>query len=348
MEPREWLEAFWSGERPEQVPYTIYWWEWEGCAKDPAWQPMFDAGLRVTFTTPTAMERTKDLEREESTYVENGHQMRKQVMRTSVGTLTATWRDGWPDTYWLKEPEDYRILRHIVENTEVVADYSAVPNAQRDLGEIAIVHACIPRTPLQAILVDYAGLENFSMHVLMYEEEVRGLYEAMLNNFRKSVEIVAQGEPRYVESYENFTSETLGPDRYRDFLLPVYRECFPILEEAGKIVGVHYDGRIASCKGLVAQAPIDVIESFTTPPEGDMSLAEAREAWPGKRIWCNINVSDYALPPAELRRRVLHAVQEGAADGRGLAFEVSEHLPRNWRESMPVVLEALRETRSSS
>jgi hypothetical protein len=32
------------------------------------------------------MERTKDLEREESTYVENGHQIGEQVMRTSVGT----------------------------------------------------------------------------------------------------------------------------------------------------------------------------------------------------------------------------------------------------------------------
>jgi hypothetical protein len=30
-----------------------------------------------------------------------------------------------------------------------------------------------------------------------------------------------------------------------------------------------------------------------------MSLAEAREARPGKRIWCNINVSDYALPPPD-------------------------------------------------
>ena len=31
-------------------------------------------------------------------------------------------------------------------------------------------------------------------------------------------------------------------------------------------------------------------------------------------------------------------------DGRRLAFEVSEQYPANWKESMPVVLEALQET----
>lgn len=126
------------------------------------------------------------------------------------------------------------------------------------------------------MLVDYAGLENFGIHLLMYEEEVRGLYQAFLDVFRKSVEIVAQGKERYVNCYENFTAETLGPARYREFLLPVYEECFPLLRESGKIIGTHYDGKIATCKEHVARAPIDVIESFTRAPEGDMELREAR------------------------------------------------------------------------
>ena len=33
-----------------------------------------------------------------------------------------------------------------------------------------------------------------------------------------------------------------------------------------------------------------------------------------------------------------------APDGKGLAFEVSEHLPQNWAGAMPAVLEALKET----
>ena len=40
-------------------------------------------------------------------------------------------------------------------------------------------------------------------------------------------------------------------------------------------------------------------------------------------------------------------VSQAAPDGRRLAFEVSEHIPVNWRESLPVVLEALKETEKS-
>ncbi len=130
------------------------------------------------------------------------------------------------------------------------------------------------------------------------------------------------------ESYENFTSRHWDRIVYRDFLLPVYRECFPILEEAGKIVGVHYDGRIASCKDLVAQAPIDVIESFTTPPEGTCRLPrrarQGRASGSGATSTC---------PTTRSRRRTAaespRCRSGGAAGGRELAFEVSEHLPQN-------------------
>ena len=41
----------------------------------------------------------------------------------------------------------------------------------------------IGRTPLQTILVDYAGLENFSFHLVEYADEMQELYEALLENF---------------------------------------------------------------------------------------------------------------------------------------------------------------------
>ena len=41
-------------------------------------------------------------------------------------------------------------------------------------------------------------------------------------------------------------------------------------------------------KDLIAQTGIDVIEAFTPPPIGDLSVAEARKAWGEKTIiWVN-------------------------------------------------------------
>jgi hypothetical protein len=57
-------------------------------------------------------------------------------------------------------------------------------------------------------------------------------------------------------------------------------------------------------------------------------------------------VALYELPPAQLKATVLDRVAEAAPDGTKLAFEVSEQYPANWRASIPIVLEALKETRT--
>ncbi|TVR55570.1 MAG: hypothetical protein EA426_14900 [Spirochaetaceae bacterium] len=346
MTIRERLEAFWAGERPDEIPYTIYHTKWEDAQDDPSWAQLFEDGLGLTFKEYPFRLEHKDLDVIQREAVENGRSVRHVTWRTSRGEISARWTDGWQEEHRLKSAEDYRVMTHIVENTEIVAEYDSFGVAEQRMQPYAVTWSMVGRTPLQEILVDYAGLESFSFHLFDYEEEVRQLYEALLEKFRRKAEIVAAGPGRFVSNLENFTAETLGPDRYEEFLLPVYEECFAPIHEAGKIIGSHYDGKTACVKDLIARAPIDLIESLTPAPEGDLSLAECRAAWPTKLFWSNLNASVYELPPAELHRLVLDRVQEAAPDGRRLAFEISEARQENWRDSIPVVLNALKETRS--
>lgn len=339
------LEAFWAGERPDQIPYTIYQNEWRHASDDPAWEAMYDEGLGVTYHAGSSRQETQNLEVLYEDYEENGESIRRQIQRTPVGDITQTWANGWHRKYLLETAEDYRVMTYIVRNTRIIPQPEAISHALAGLPEHGILLSAIGRTPLQVILVDYAGLENFAFHLVDFDEEIRELYEAMLMHFRQRVEIAAKAPGRFVSNLENFTAESLGPHRYEEFLLPVYEECFPMLHDAGKIVGSHYDGRTASCKEVIARSPIDLIESLTEPPEGDQTLAECREAWPDKLFWVNIRVGDYQLSAKELKQKVADLVQQAAPDGRRLAFEVSEHIPRQWKESMPVVLEALRDMR---
>ena len=345
MNVRERIEAFWAGGRPDQIPYTIYWNEWRHTADDPGWTPLYAAGLGVTWYLRSFAPTVRGVEVLDERYEEAGKPMRHQVRRTPVGEIHATWESGWNKKYFLETPADYRVMTYVVEHTEFAPCYDAYRAQAEALPPWGIAIPELWRTPLQQILVDFAGLENFCRHLVECEEEVRRLYAALRGNFRRIVELVAAGPGRYLSNLENFTADTLGPRRYEEFLLPVYTECFPILHAAGKIIGCHYDGRLASCRRQIAGAPIDLIESLTPPPEGDLTLAQARAAWPDKLFWSNLNVGCYALPPAELREHVLRRVAEAAPDGRRLAFEVSEQYPANWREALPVVLEALRETR---
>jgi hypothetical protein len=151
---------------------------------------------------------------------------------------------------------------------------------------------------------------------------------------------VAGGPGLFTWVPESYSAEMLSRKHFNQFLRPVYEECFPALRSAGKIVGAHFDGKTAFYKEAIAALPIDLIESLTPPPEGDQTLVEACRAWPDKLFWCNINVSCYNLPPQELKHTIREYALQASTGGRGAAFEISELYPANWKESLPVVLEA--------
>lgn len=342
------LEAFWSGERPDQIPLTIYQNEWRHTADDPAWQAMFENGLGVTHHVPSFHFHAPGVEYDVDSYEEQGQTIQRRTMRTPVGEIFEIYADGWRQKFYLETAQDYEVMTYVTRQAEIVPAYDGFLETEERIAPYGIALAVTGRTPIQTILVDLVGLENFSFHLYDLEAEMMALYEALLDRYRQIVEVVAAGPGRFVSVLENFTAETLGPKRYEQFLLPVYEELFPILHGADKIVGTHYDGKIASCRDLVARSPIDLIESLTPPPEGDMTLAECRAAWPDKLFWSNINVACYDLPPGELRALVLRRVEQATADGKRLAFEVSEQYPENWKASIPVVLDALRETHSGA
>jgi hypothetical protein len=341
---RERIEVFWSGEQPDRIPFTIYQNEWRHTATDPRWQPLYEKGLGVTWHIATVQEQwTPGIEMVHDTWTADGRLHERHTVKTPVGEIYDTLIDGWQKKYFLETTEDYRVMIHVVRNTILQPVYEAYEEKSRQIGPYGIPLLPMSRTPLQSILVDFVGLEKFAYQLVDLHDEMMELYDALLGVLRRKVELVAAGPGRFVSVLENFTADSLGPVRYRQLLLPVYQELFPLLQSAGKIVGTHYDGQLSACKRLIAQAPIDLIESLTPPPEGDMSLAECRAAWPDKLFWSNLNVALYYLPPEELKQVVWQRIQEAAPDGSRLAFEVSEQYPDNWFESVGIVLDALEE-----
>ncbi|MHC4985507.1 MAG: hypothetical protein ACYTFO_05055 [Planctomycetota bacterium] len=345
MDFRERVEAYLSRERPDMIPYAVYEWLYSVEQADDAWEAMFAAGLGIIRHVHCYSESATNVDFDETVYEEDGLTVMRRTYTTPVGSIYETWRNGWQHECMLKGPDDYRVMTYIAEHTAVGPDPDTLGPQLESMPAHTVALAALSRTPYQRMLVDLAGVGNFPFHLVDYEDEVRALYEALRAVYRRRVEIAAECPCRFVHFGENFNADSIGPKRYEEFILPVYEECIGILHAAGKIVGAHYDGRTASCAEVINRSPLDLVESFTEPPEGDQPLDVARANWPDKLIWCNIGVSDYKLPPAELRERVQSMVTAGAPDGKRLALEVSEHLPVNWRESMPIVLAALNDVK---
>jgi hypothetical protein len=78
-------EAFWAGERPTQIPYTIYHTKVADAPGDPAWAGLFAQGLGLTYKRYAFRLETRDLEAFEEESTENGRRLRRVVKRTSEG-----------------------------------------------------------------------------------------------------------------------------------------------------------------------------------------------------------------------------------------------------------------------
>jgi hypothetical protein len=95
MDIRERLEVFWAGERPDQIPYTIYQNEWRHTADDPAWQKLFKMGLGVTYHCSPFELKAGSVEYAGDMFRENGNTIERKAMRTPAGEVVETYLDGW-------------------------------------------------------------------------------------------------------------------------------------------------------------------------------------------------------------------------------------------------------------
>jgi hypothetical protein len=339
-----------NGETPDQTPYSIYDWFFTHPRYEfDDWRPLFDRGLGLCLHCSTARCVEHGVKNRVDTRTEGDRCYTIRRKETSVGTLQSVTINSisaprlieWHDEYWIKERRDYEIRQWIVEHTEIVPEYDEFAETEERAGNCGVTVIGGGRTPAMSIQLDYAGEERFALDVALGVEELLELYEAEKKLFLELSRAIAAGPGRFVKWNENLTIPMLGPRRYRELLLPVYDEAVPILEASGKRVMVHYDGQLRAVADQIAGAPFHIVQSLTEPPEGDMTLDACRAAWPDKALWANLNVGLYSLPPEALRQAVTAMRQR--AGKKALAFEISEDVPANWRESVPVVLQTLQD-----
>lgn len=153
-------------------------------------------------------------------------------------------------------------------------------------------------------------------------------------------EIVAEGPGELVWVPDNATAEVIGAERFERYCLPLYARFQEIPGRRGKRIYVHLDGRLKGLMEAVADSAIPIVEAFTPPPVGDLSVAEARRAWPGKVLWVNFPSSVHLQPPGRVEQ-VSRELLEESGEGRGFLLGVTEGMPEGaWEPNLGAMLRA--------
>jgi len=330
--------------RPVSYPvYAVYDW-FVNNRPGVDWERLFERGLGQIAHANVVRHEHPNFEIIETTSEQDGRTRRDVRLITDRGELHEWYLGEWRQEYFIKTAEDYRIMARALEDVRVVPDASAFHESEAALGENGITVGQIQglgmgRTPLMVLQIDWAGLERFSMDLATEFPEMMNLLSLMneikLEEIRRAVET----PPAQIKLWENLSIETLGPAHYRRYLVPLYKQILDIMRSAGKRLLVHYDGKVRVIADDIAALDIDGIDSFTEPPEGDMTVAEARAAWPGKFLWVHPNLDAYRLLDDHFVEKIRRLARE--AGPSRFCLMISEEVPPDWETKIPLALKAL-------
>lgn len=220
--------------------------------------------------------------------------MQRRAYETPVGTidahvvLDAQHGTEWTTKHYIETAEDYKIVQYVAEHTVFRSQEPAIRQALLDLGEDGILFGRADRSPYQKLLVELVDPQRLILDLHHNPGPIEELMQVIDARLDEQFDGIMESGIRVVWQPDNVTADWTPPSHFRKYCLPFYRKRGEQARKAAKIYAVHIDGKTSGIKDLIAEAPIDVVESFSLPEmAGDLSVSAAREAWPGKVVCPN-------------------------------------------------------------
>ncbi len=326
--------------------YVVY--DWFVVNRKIDWQSLFDLGLgRINHASLIEIEHPH-LKIEESVSDEGKHKRTDVRWITDLGELHECSVDGWKREHLIKTASDYKIMQRALADVRFIPTDRYFDESEQALGESGMTLGQLGqfndlgylRTPFQVVQIDFVGLEKFSLDIAMEIPELMELLEMMEKQMLEAFKCITKTKAIHIKLWENLSIETMGPDLFRKYQVPLYNKITKILDDAGKKLHVHYDGKLQLIADDIKKLRFEGIDSLTPSPEGDVTIAEAREQWPEKFLWMHPSLSWDILPDNEVIDHTLQMVRD--ADTR-FCLQISEDVPPNWQRTIPLILKTLKD-----
>jgi hypothetical protein len=340
---REEIEIALAGGAPDHVPFSFYDLLYPD-GIDPS--PLQAKGMAVCARRDVFRKVMPNVKVTEVREQDGGI---RTIYTTPVGDLTSLVRRATlgmaPVEHAIKRRDDYKIAAFIVNDTEYEPIYETFIAERTKIGNSGkvIAHTCYE--PLLDIQIVWVGQEQFCYELADNKDVLMELHEALAENHKKMYDVVAASPADYVLYGGNVVPRMLGPDRVRDHVCRCWNAFAEKLHDQGKKIGVHLDADNRLILDTVRDSQLDFIEAFTPPPDCDVSVAEARKAWPEKCLWVNFPSSVHIRSEEDIRQATLDIVRQ-AGDRKGFLMGVTEDIPREHIvRSVSVILETLQSCR---
>lgn len=347
MNIRERILTALNWEEPDRIPLTIYDWM---IPRGETERMLREAGVGLIQRLPAHQAEHREVDFISKEYWENGKKYVRKTIRTPVGEIHQTLEPeiAYDTSLWIKEhfikgPDDYKVMEFVWKDMVIRDNFNVIKEAVRRIGGDGLVYVRLAKVPIQEMLYQMLGLEQFSLDYYDRRDLFDSLHESMLKRYEELFDLAADAPVEIILYGDNITSDVVGEERFRKYCMPVYKRTTEKIAGTGKKLAVHLDGRLASLKHTIGEADMDIVEALTPPPMGDVSVKEARALWPDKALWINFTSSMHIEPLDVIEAHTRHLIEE-AGTRKGFAIGITEDAPvKALEKSLGVISRVLNE-----
>lgn len=211
------------------------------------------------------------------------------IYETRVGTLTEeyTWSpsaDSWFLTgHSVKTEEDFKILQYLTENTEVSLEWEDVRRDQELLGENGVYFPHIGlngKSGFQSMLERWCGTVELVYALYDYPEAVEECLAVIQEKDMETVRISAECPVPGFITFEDTSTTNINPELFEKYIAPEMNAMGKIIHSYDKLLIHHACGHVKDLLSLMAKTEIDMIESISPPPTGNIEIRDAVKLLP--------------------------------------------------------------------
>ncbi len=348
------LNAVFHHRKPDQVPFAPY---SHHLPRGDFEREMRNrgVGLQVKCSTVFSKQPNVKIEREEQ---EN---LRIIVYHTPVGDVsiseainlnrTVGSMGSWQKKWMIKDVDDYTPVVFMIEDTIFYPFNENYYGLVRNLGKDGIPYESSGLIPPYDESVRFFGLIRWSYEQIDHPIQFANLLRVLEKRVERKLPLIINSPAKLINV--GTVEGSYGPKEFEKYMLPFYKKYVPLFHEAGKICVLHaHNSNLKAFKGLISQTGVDVVEAFTPPPVGDLSIAEARAAWgPETVIWVNFPETVFYEGKEQTRQYTLDLLRsdptrESLAIGfteMGASGIVDDESERIFKEGIRAIMDAIEE-----
>ncbi len=185
-------------------------------------------------------------------------------------TPDRTWRlVGFP----VRTVDDLKKLRWLYRRRAFTFSAETFAAGSAFIGERGEPQFYLPRSPFQALAINWMRYEDFIYALADYPTEVEATMQAIDAAYDPLYEQLTGAEALHIVNFgENVHGQLVSPRYFERYLLPWYEKRAGQLRQAGIFTHIHIDGYFKGLLPYLKDLPVDGLEALTPTPQGDVPL----------------------------------------------------------------------------